>query len=676
MVSRTEYSAGKSRLEKLLLTTIDLARELDNTDLAEQLATAQVQLSREELRLVVCGEFKRGKSSLINALLEQPNLFPVDVDITTSVVTTISYAEQEKVHLVRSSSDGNPETLLITRPEIPDFVTESANPKNHRRALQVSIKGPFDSLSPGLMVVDTPGVGGINIEHSAITYSHIGGADVVLFVCQANQPMSSQEILFIERIKENCKHILFAMTKIDQVSDFEAVLESNRQKLSIVLDQPASDIDILPVSSSLKLAHLKSGLQIDLEESNFPEFEERLWRELRNRRGTVLLERGVGRLREAIEELASPVRVELSAYEVSTQQELNEIEKQLDDSMAALKEVQANEGQWKRELTAEINELRTQVGTALLMRQRLRVKSNFQSYLDDDNLIKTPQTIGSHVVGDLGLAVQLINDEIDSRGRAIQKRLIDTLDAQIESNYTTRLSVSVESPDLSHVATMQKSDGIYRKLDYGRRVSIHSIGSASLGAAAGGLVGAILGSFIMPGLGTLAGFQQGLMIGGGGGSLFGSAFGIRRGIDDISTEDDQLRRQELRTQLDPLIEETFVDIQAQLSTTISVLSDQIVDDLQSAVQAKIESLGASIETFREARKRTKVESQEHARALREILGRTEGISQELDRIERQSVTTQTMPHSSIATELLKKPIASGGVDNDLDYGDWAEEDGF
>ncbi|NER05229.1 MAG: hypothetical protein F6K17_22860 [Okeania sp. SIO3C4] len=50
--------------------------------------------------IVICGEYKQGKSSLTNALLNEPELFPVDVDVTTSLVSTITYGEREKIMVV------------------------------------------------------------------------------------------------------------------------------------------------------------------------------------------------------------------------------------------------------------------------------------------------------------------------------------------------------------------------------------------------------------------------------------------------------------------------------------------------------------------------------------------------------------------------------------------------
>ena len=44
------------------------------------LSESRARLLLASSHVVVCGEFKRGKSSLLNAVVERPGLFPVDAD--------------------------------------------------------------------------------------------------------------------------------------------------------------------------------------------------------------------------------------------------------------------------------------------------------------------------------------------------------------------------------------------------------------------------------------------------------------------------------------------------------------------------------------------------------------------------------------------------------------------
>src|SRR5947209_2665660 len=192
------YEQKKQQALQLFQTAIAFAHEHNNSQIEQFLTETMKRLVEEKLIVVVCGEFKQGKSSLINALLDEPGLCPVDVDIATSTVTSIAYGPQERL-AVQLGEPGQPvkeEKLLHNRSEIAEYVTEHGNPRNVRRARLMTIQVPNKKLASGLVLVDTPGVGGLNSEHTDVAYAFRSSADVVLFVSDALEPLSAVEISF------------------------------------------------------------------------------------------------------------------------------------------------------------------------------------------------------------------------------------------------------------------------------------------------------------------------------------------------------------------------------------------------------------------------------------------------------------------------------------------------
>lgn len=122
---------------------------------------ARNQLLDGRLTAVTIGEYKRGKSSLAGALVEDPALFPVDADITTSLITSVEYAAEEQITVFLGEKESSV-PQWITRDRIADFVTVQGNPGNKRAARVLRIQTPNERLKHGLVLLDTPGVGGLN----------------------------------------------------------------------------------------------------------------------------------------------------------------------------------------------------------------------------------------------------------------------------------------------------------------------------------------------------------------------------------------------------------------------------------------------------------------------------------------------------------------------------------
>ena len=137
--------------------------------------------------VVVVGEKKRGKSSLINALLRRPGLFPVDVDVATACYLGATAGETDRAF---ADGDEAPEGTEIKFSDIPSWASVEGNrvPGSHPAELlhpgvtAVTVELAHPLLASGLTIVDTPGVGGLQAGHAEITLAILKDADSVLFV--------------------------------------------------------------------------------------------------------------------------------------------------------------------------------------------------------------------------------------------------------------------------------------------------------------------------------------------------------------------------------------------------------------------------------------------------------------------------------------------------------------
>ena len=156
------------------------------TDLAARLAASRRAIGDPAVRVVVAGEFKMGKSALVNALLESP-VCPVDEDLATAVPTLVRWAATPEAHTTaRSDSIGaEPIVLAIAYDDRADYCSEAGNHDNDRGLQLVELGLPAPMLAAGMQLVDTPGVGGLASVHNAATVAALPAADAVLFVSDA-----------------------------------------------------------------------------------------------------------------------------------------------------------------------------------------------------------------------------------------------------------------------------------------------------------------------------------------------------------------------------------------------------------------------------------------------------------------------------------------------------------
>lgn len=325
---------------------------------------ARNQLLDGRLTAVTVGEYKRGKSSLVGALVEDPELFPVNVDITTSLITSIENAAEEQITVfMRDKESSTPQ--WISRDQIADFVTEQGNPRNTRAARLLRIQTPNERLKDGLVLLDTPGAGGLNTAHTAITYAVLGSADVGIFVIDALTPLTVQELSMLETTAKLGARMLVVITKIDRVMDSSSAVSNAKAKLIGVLGPDlGASIPVIPVSSSAKLDWLRTGDRDSLAESNFEALEAVLWSLLGQEGGVLLVGRALSRVITVLNDVIAVQEAEvvgLRAAEAEIQDAAGKLQEQHDQLLAL---AQPGAG-WRRTLVDAFDRIRTRTDGSL-----------------------------------------------------------------------------------------------------------------------------------------------------------------------------------------------------------------------------------------------------------------------------------------------------------------------
>jgi GTP-binding protein EngB required for normal cell division len=225
----------------------------------ERIAALRARLDAARLRVLVAGEAKRGKSTLINALLGRAVL-PAGVTPLTAVATTVRYGDDP--HAEVRFADGHEEKQPLTA--LPDLVTERGNPGNRRHVAAVTVYLDAAVLAGGVELVDTPGTGSVFAWDTAAAHEALETMDAAVFVLTADPPVSATERDLYAEITGLSVATFTVLNKADHLdaAGLAETSEFTRQVLAQAGRSPGTPGRIYPVSARAALAGGDPGFAV------------------------------------------------------------------------------------------------------------------------------------------------------------------------------------------------------------------------------------------------------------------------------------------------------------------------------------------------------------------------------------------------------------------------------
>lgn len=193
----------------------EIAIELGDTDAADEARWLAERVASGRFYVACVGQFKRGKSTLLNALLGTA-LLPIGVVPVTAVVTVVRYGE---TLAARIRTQG--EWLDVDPMKLDEYVAEARNPENAKGVHAVEVFVPSPLLQSGLCLVDTPGVGSINQGNTEATREFIPQIDAALVVIGADPPLAQSELDLIVEMGVDVERMIFVLAKADRLDQTE-----------------------------------------------------------------------------------------------------------------------------------------------------------------------------------------------------------------------------------------------------------------------------------------------------------------------------------------------------------------------------------------------------------------------------------------------------------------------
>ena len=344
----------------------------------ERLFAVREQLISNHFNLVVLGQFKRGKTTLINSLVGNA-ILPSSVVPLTSIVTILKFGNEIRCTIFMNN--GTEQTIQIE--ELHDYVTESGNPKNRRGVKCACIEYPIPLLEKGMQLVDTPGIGSTFLHNTETTYEFLDHLDAAVFLMSADVPISQVEKELLETIKSSTQKIFFVLNKIDNLISKE-IAEMSAYNNNVLKEMGFTVQEIWPISAREALEGKTTKDEKLLSQSGLPNLEDAIGDFLASEKGKIVLNTAISKLKRITLQIQSQIAIETKT--------LTDSEEELENKINTFLKLNANLKKDKEDIaylikgeTIKLNQKAEEMLKVFEETETTRIRNSMQSYYESND---------------------------------------------------------------------------------------------------------------------------------------------------------------------------------------------------------------------------------------------------------------------------------------------------
>ena len=643
--------------------SIKFATKIGSATCAENIKKIKANFEKKEIMVVTVGEMRRGKSSMLNALLgEQEPIFPVDTNVCTNVVTIVGYGEKETVEVLFGDIRST-QVKTITRAEIADYVSERGNPNNFKNVNVLNVRIPNPLLKEGIKFVDTPGVGSLNISHAETTYGFLPNADLLLFVSDSASGLTETELNFLKRSYTYCKNIVFPLTKKDLNPNYQEILEDNKIKISRTLEIPESEINLIPISNTAKMRALSSKNPAMLKNSNYEVFEEIIWSTIAQKRSEILFVPFIEEAKQELYKLADNVAAQYQLLS-ENKEKLADYAKELANEIEQLNNFRRANNRWRSEVSHKF-ELMHNDNSSAISRIKLNAHNILESRCNEHGVKVCDSKVYTAIYHE-------INDSISSGLLDIKESMMDG-SLGIFSKMSQDLGLDTNSC-VNALEKLQFKPNEKFEVEFPKRKTLDKVmaGGSKIarGSMSGGKIGSLIGIVAGVGLALLAGpaalaaelgisavaatigtTMGGSMIGSGVGAALGGAKGC---VDAVTTSHD-VDVVSVKKAFSLHIDDSLNAINRLLGESFINLKDAVVSEIEIKIGDKITELEENIAHSKENMSSSKPDPEKLSK-LKAISSATLKLIADLEKQETDIVKAEEISPEEKSESGSDKPI--------------------
>lgn len=455
----SSYNNRRDLLISRLNNISEIALSLEIKETVEQLKKSIYELRDDKFKIVVVGEFSRGKSMFINALIGK-RIFPSSRKPTTAILNKLSYSETPVYRLVMRDDENSyrditeDEFKKIVAPKEPwdeESEREYENALNDiSRIAFADIGYPTELCKGGVEIIDTPGTNDLDSAREEITYKFIPESDVAIMLLSAVQPLGKSEINFLrDRIlKADIQKIYFVINFKDEMRTKEdelKVINYVREHLEIVVSNPK--IFMVSAKGALNYRRVLNNEEVkgeipSMESTGFIELEENMSEFLTNERGNIKLSKFIERgIRISTDLRRNSLAISLGTLDMGLkelQQKIDKLKPEVDRvknlcnrSINNLRGMLLNRGE---EIQQELHD-----GLMKIANSAIKTVDNYQGPLNNRDIVKAAENVVAPMQTQLQyeidkkqqniirFEVEMINKNLEYEWEAVNNLIINEL---------------------------------------------------------------------------------------------------------------------------------------------------------------------------------------------------------------------------------------------------------
>lgn len=574
---------------RALYSFVELESKLNGGAPDQKLIEKIKLLSAGIFRIVVMGEVKKGKSSFINAMLGVENLVPVSTDVATSTIYKICYGEKQSYKVFFSKESGK-ESLVIDQSEIAKYGTEDGNPGNEKQVDFIQVFVPSSILKSGLVIIDTPGLGGLFKEHKRITYEYVPRADAVFLVTDSvESPIGKAELDLLSDLRGITSQIFFVQTKA-AVVDKKTRLARKQNNIQI-LDNAGfhgAGKQYYLVDSKLKFEADKSDDIEDLVDSGFPLIMALVEQGIKPNVRSIMMQRVrlefKPRIDKAVMEIEGRKRMILADTadkRKALQQEIDEAERELQEwDKTKLPDLLDN---FQKEISAI---RRTAEDTLNECRPGGMINQRLDEKLINVQNVEELQAVNAQIAEKLPA---MLSEYYIQVTRKIQEDVGKTLRTfplnnnggrfdELAVRVNNEIAAGEKDAVLTAGTAYSQIGDVVKKCNGFSKISFDSMRTGMYGGMAGGaianIVGGVVGS-VIPIVGTVIGSMAGMAI--------ASIWGAKKALDLREQQELEKGVQQMRVAVSQTLNNFFVETQRE----VRYIFDRISEDTRSMLRKSV-----------------------------------------------------------------------------------------
>jgi hypothetical protein len=536
------------------LRRVALARGADH--IADKLAAAAARAKRPSTVVCITGDFKAGKTSLVNALVGT-TACPVDPVLATATLTLV-HAGQELAARARTRRDGRATYEPVESDALPDLLWERAGPAPPAAADRVDIAVPSPFLERGVLLVDTPGVGGLS-GGGAAALAFVPFADAVVLVADARAPLTDAEVRFAREAAARCGSVICCVTKRDLWPQWRETVAANAARLA------AAGLSVPVVASS------------SMSDGGIADLAEALESHVLGVPRQLILDRTVSDAGACMRALDSAVRAELDTLADPSRTERHTIE--VTAARDNVERLRGPAARWQSVLNDQVTDLSNELTHSLRSDLR-RIAREVDDALERAHDTGGWDAVAAQLRMDIAGAVERTEAQLLARASAIETELFGLLqqDGVNVEGIQARLVVDI---DLPHRSTDEH--GVARRVGQGANQAIDALRGASGGLMCLGLLQSLL-----PAAGAVVVLANPVAMAGIG--LWSGA----RTVLEQRKRRTAVQRQEARIAVRQVLDETQAELMHQLGESVRAIQRQVRDSVTATLTDLLASANADL----------------------------------------------------------------------------------